>query len=738
MSEIVQNQHSSWQAENSSKWIYNGFIYVGQVDTDPEIEANQVRVFYIDENEQEVDLAQPVRTNSSGFPVISETNSTVIQVRADNDYSVKALNRNGVEEWYIPKASTLSPTINIEDIPGLTEDLSERIISTSIASAKITSFDIDQLIRLSDRDYGLFRVADVGVPTDEFISISLDDGKAMVYVPENGIVNAIHIGAVGDGLTDDTQVIQIGGDYSIENKYIFLFPSTSNGYLCNEVVFDGKITVKGEGTSNTLIRPIQEADRVCWTINSSGTESSIFGITFSREDMIQNIGTAIKCSASGLILNDVEFIHLDLGVHNDENFFFHRYDNVYFRNNSSLLCDDLGDNNNNILTNCIFQFKIDIYGGNGLNFIGCDFSSNPVIGNRPFTFTDPLAVSFVGCYSEVLDVEGQTSLDMFYFKQDNDTGVSRNVTVYNFWVKGVSGKYDAFFSLENVNANFTGGYYFGYDEIAETSGSSEVVFFGVKKQSGTRFFSSASTGSVYENSTVRLGTEFSDPINRGEDAVSINNTSIEINNQNSSSEQSLQRLNKQRDSTSSTYIELLEDGNESGEIAIDSGVQVQVKSTQAGGRVELHADTGADLQRLDVYKAVVAPNNDGVADLGLTGQRFRNGYFVNAPTVTSDGTLKTMVDQIPSWLIDAAKELKGSIKIWKWLDRVNSSEDMEGDNARYHIGPIAQDIESIFNKHCPKDDNVYNYGIIGKYEKDGEEFYNIKATEILWLIVASI
>ena len=114
MSEIVQNQYSSWQAENSGKWIYNGFIYVGKVDTDPQISANQVRVYYIDENEQEVGLDQPIRTNSSGFPVISETNSTVIQIRTDGDYSVKVLNRKGEQEWYIPKASSLSRVIEID------------------------------------------------------------------------------------------------------------------------------------------------------------------------------------------------------------------------------------------------------------------------------------------------------------------------------------------------------------------------------------------------------------------------------------------------------------------------------------------------------------------------------------------------------------------------------------------------------------------------------------------------
>lgn len=226
MSEIVQNQYSSWQAENSGKWIYNGFIYVGQVDTDPEIEANQVRVFYIDENEQEVDLSQPVRTNSSGFPVISETNSTVIQVRTDSDYSVKALNRKKVKEWYIPKASTLSPVISTDDVTGLSDELRARAIRLTIDEAKAgADLEVGQYVYLIDRGLGLFKVQ-TGIVPDEFFKIDIGGGKTLVYAFD-GDVLVTHAGAKCDG-SDDSEAIQA----ALDSKDGFLTVIVPDDCIC--------------------------------------------------------------------------------------------------------------------------------------------------------------------------------------------------------------------------------------------------------------------------------------------------------------------------------------------------------------------------------------------------------------------------------------------------------------------------------------------------------------------------
>jgi hypothetical protein len=166
MSQIVQNQYSSWQAENSGKWIYNGFIYVGQVDLDPEIEANQVRVYYIDESGQEIDLQQPIRTNSSGFPVISATNSKVIQVRVDGDYSVKVLNKKGVEEWYTPKASTLAPVFQIDSTNVLNDDGLTAQDTHDATKANLISQGLSGNYGFFEKGFNYVNVGDVGIDTN--------------------------------------------------------------------------------------------------------------------------------------------------------------------------------------------------------------------------------------------------------------------------------------------------------------------------------------------------------------------------------------------------------------------------------------------------------------------------------------------------------------------------------------------------------------------------------------------
>lgn len=207
MSEIVQNQYSSWQAENSAKFIYNGFIYVGQVDTDPLVEANQVRVYYIDENEQEVNLTQPIRTNSSGFPVISETNSTVIQIRTDDDYSVKVLNRKGDQEWYIPKASTLEGVIKIDDILGLQVELDNRAVYLTLDEAKTDNLNVGQYVRVIDRDLGLYLVRPDGMLGNNMDIVERDNGTFLEYVPENDNVYIKHLGALDSVSKNDNETI---------------------------------------------------------------------------------------------------------------------------------------------------------------------------------------------------------------------------------------------------------------------------------------------------------------------------------------------------------------------------------------------------------------------------------------------------------------------------------------------------------------------------------------------------
>lgn len=69
--------------------LFDAKIYIGQVDTDPKIPANQLQVFYVQEDGSKVNIPQPVRTNAAGFTINNQ--GDVIQIRVDSNYSMRVL-----------------------------------------------------------------------------------------------------------------------------------------------------------------------------------------------------------------------------------------------------------------------------------------------------------------------------------------------------------------------------------------------------------------------------------------------------------------------------------------------------------------------------------------------------------------------------------------------------------------------------------------------------------------------
>ena len=113
---IVQNPFQQWNDPlKGGRVIFSAQIYVGQPDTDPTIPANQLQVFYINENQQRINLTQPLTTDSGGYIVISDTNSKKVQAEVDeSNYSVTVKNRDGADQWVIPNAAEVGPVVQVK------------------------------------------------------------------------------------------------------------------------------------------------------------------------------------------------------------------------------------------------------------------------------------------------------------------------------------------------------------------------------------------------------------------------------------------------------------------------------------------------------------------------------------------------------------------------------------------------------------------------------------------------
>lgn len=77
--------------------IFNGKIFIGVPDLDPEILANQVPVTARQEDQTDVPISQPIRTSAGGIP---ELNGNPVQLLVDGNYAIKVLDSNDVQVYF--------------------------------------------------------------------------------------------------------------------------------------------------------------------------------------------------------------------------------------------------------------------------------------------------------------------------------------------------------------------------------------------------------------------------------------------------------------------------------------------------------------------------------------------------------------------------------------------------------------------------------------------------------------
>ena len=80
-------------------------IYVGIPDTDPEIVANQQTLYVQQEDGTIVAVAQPISTGAGGVPLYL---GSPVVLLAEGNYSLKVLNKTGVQIYYVPNVNVAS------------------------------------------------------------------------------------------------------------------------------------------------------------------------------------------------------------------------------------------------------------------------------------------------------------------------------------------------------------------------------------------------------------------------------------------------------------------------------------------------------------------------------------------------------------------------------------------------------------------------------------------------------
>lgn len=120
--------------------VFNGFIYVGLPDTDPQVTTNRLVVTAVQEDGNTVPIAQPIRTGAGGVPML---NGSPVQLQVSGEYSIKVLDSSQSQVYYAASLiSGVQPTtiIRTQLVP-LSVTLTDRFINAYLFNSNISWAD---------------------------------------------------------------------------------------------------------------------------------------------------------------------------------------------------------------------------------------------------------------------------------------------------------------------------------------------------------------------------------------------------------------------------------------------------------------------------------------------------------------------------------------------------------------------------------------------------------------------
>jgi hypothetical protein len=124
-------------------------------------------------------------------------------------------------------------------------------------------------------------------------------------------------------------------------------------------------------------------------------------------------------------------------------------------------------------------------------------------------------------------------------------------------------------------------------------------------------------------------------------------------------------------------------------------------------------------------------NIDNGVDLGLSGARWRTIYAGTGTINTSDFKLKQDVEELDQAELSVAATIKGLIKKFRFTDAVAA----KGNDARIHVGVIAQEVEQAF---AAEGLNPRRYGMFCEDTlEDGSKRLGIRYDELLAFVIAA-
>lgn len=375
----VINPYEYFNDPNVGRPIFNGDIYVGEIDLDPEIPANQKQVSAKQEDGTIVPISQPVKTNSGGNPTY---NGSPVVLLVNGNYSIRVNDSQGNQEFY---------QANVNNGVPATKDEVYILYDTADAAASDTGLSVGEGVAtlgrssINDTGGGFYLVVAGGTGTnDGGLYIDMSNGNQLFLI--SGIRHVRHWGAAGDGVTDDSSafdnmdaalgyVLANAGDYRIN----------TNTTISGDIEFlAGASMNTASGITFSVSGAVKASDT---QMIFGGSTTGIYSLSVDSAPIhwfgtVQQAVNAMAANKTLLIYEDIAFN--DTNITKRLNFV--GVGREYAQIQGTWAVTDLGGNST--FNNCRFNQPstgtviCNIAGSGGLNFRDCQMV--PGAGNTMF------------------------------------------------------------------------------------------------------------------------------------------------------------------------------------------------------------------------------------------------------------------------------------------------------------------------------------------------------------------
>jgi hypothetical protein len=234
------------------------------------------------------------------------------------------------------------------------------------------------------------------------------------------------------------------------------------------------------------------------------------------------------------------------------------------------------------------------------------------------------------------------------------------------------------------------------------------------------------------NNTERMRIDSSGNLLVGKSSSAINTDGVELLNSGRMflTTTSLAHVIR-RKSTDGALVEFQKDGSTVGSIGSRGGTDSYILLGGAG-LTGSATSTGALLPTKTANSF-----DDNVVDLGFSGARFDDIFATNGTINTSDRNDKQDIEELSDAENRVAVAAKGLLRKYRWKSAVAE----KGDDARIHVGIIAQDLQAAFEAEG-LDAGRYAMFVNSTWtdEETGEERsrMGVRYSELLAFIIAAI